>query len=66
MGMPRRKRIKQTILVNVALCGLKTSDQLSTTPVIKDSTKQNALSIPRVCNNRLLFLLTFRLMISYQ
>lgn len=48
IGMPRRKRIEQIKIVNFALCGLKTSDQLSTTPVRKDSTKQKALSIPRI------------------
>lgn len=37
--------------VNLSRCGLKVSDQLSTTPVMKDSTKQNSLSIPSIWND---------------
>ena len=48
MGSPRRHMKIVMKRVNFFLCGPRVSGQLSTRPVMSDSTPQNWLSIPRV------------------
>ena len=47
MGSPRKKRTTQMPAATFFRCGKSFSDQLSTIPVIRDSTLQNSVSIPR-------------------
>jgi hypothetical protein len=47
IGIPKRNMMEQTATVNLPLCGRNSSDQLSTIPVMKASTRQKPLSIPR-------------------
>lgn len=48
MGTPSKNMRIQIATVNLFRCGRSVSGQLSTTPVINDSTIQNSLSIPKI------------------
>ena len=52
MGRPKINMTMHMMKQNLNLLGLKYSGQLSTMPVINDSTPQNCESMPRVNNIR--------------
>lgn len=64
IGIPSRHMSAHMAMVNLALWGLSTSDQLSTIPVTNDSTMQNSLSIPRIWKHHIIFhSLTFQILV---
>lgn len=63
IGIPSRHMSAHMAMVNLALWGRNTSDQLSTIPVTNDSTMQNSLSIPRIWKHHIIFhSLTFQIL----
>lgn len=65
IGIPSRHMSAHMAMVNLALWGRSTSDQLSTIPVTNDSTMQNSLSIPRICKHHIILFhsLTFQILV---
>lgn len=64
IGIPSRHMSAHMAMVNLALWGRNTSDQLSTIPVTNDSTMQNSLSIPRIWKHHIIFhSLTFQILV---